>query len=131
MITLEKNDSGSLISYALTINADGTFAYKGGGVFGPSTMNSYISQKQLKQLIAEFDRAKFFSLKDDYSESLEGPLSCFPGHPSALISIRINGKSKTVRRNRVCGWPKPPKRLTDLEEKVAEIVAQASGLPIS
>jgi hypothetical protein len=124
MITFERIESGFVHNYILTITADGAFAFKGGGMFEPTTINSSISQKQLKQLMAEFDRAKFFSLEDDYSD---GPRSCWADGSSAFISIRIDGKSKKVGRNKVCDAPKPPQKLTKLENEIIEIALRRNG----
>ena len=121
MITYKRPDGWMCQDYKLTITADGAVVFN--TCLG-MTMNGSIPQRRLKQLIAEFDRAKFFSLQEDYSE---GPRSCLIDGPSAIISIRINGKSKTVRRNHVCRAPKPPKALTELENKIGEIVVRRGG----
>jgi hypothetical protein len=121
MITCQSPDGWLCQDYKLTIAADGAVVFK--NCLG-ITMNGSIPQNRLKQLIAEFDRAKFFSLQEDYSE---GPRSCLIDGPSAIISIRINGKSKTVRRNHDCEAPKPPKALTRLENKIGDIVVRRGG----
>jgi Domain of unknown function (DUF6438) len=125
MITYEINSGWLPPSYKLTITADGAVVFK--NKHNGTTLNGSISRKRLKELMAEFDRAKFFSLKEDYSE---GPRSCLVDLPSAFISIRINGKSKTVSRNHDCEAPKPPKKLAELENKIDEIVVQRGGFPI-
>ena len=121
MITYQRPDGWMCQDYKLTVTADGAVVFK--KCLGVA-MNGSIPQKLIKRLIAEFDRAKFFSLQEDYSE---GPRSCLIDGSSAIISIRINGKSKTVMRNQVCKAPKPPKALTELGNKIGEIVVRSGG----
>jgi hypothetical protein len=46
-----------------------------------------------------------------------------------FTSIRINGRSKTIKHNHGCRGPKVPKELTELEDKIDEIVNTAQWLP--
>jgi Domain of unknown function (DUF6438) len=129
MITLERTECfGFCPVYKLTITADGAVVFEGRRFVKQegATIKSAISQERLKQLIAEFDRVKFFSLEDDYSEIR---LSCPTDQPSAFTSIRINGKSKRINHYLGCGEPKVPKELTELETKIDEIVNTAQWLP--
>jgi Domain of unknown function (DUF6438) len=129
MITLERTECfGFCPVYKLTITADGVVVFEGRRFVKQegATIKSAISREQLKQLIAEFDRVKFFSLEDDYSETR---LSCPTDQPSAFTSIRINGKSKRINHYLGCSEPKVPKELTELENKIDEIVNTAQWLP--
>jgi Domain of unknown function (DUF6438) len=131
-ITLERTGCfGFCPNYKLTITADGAVVFEGGRFVKQegATIKSAISQDRLKQLMAEFDRVKFFSLEDDY---LDDPRVCaenWTDHPSAFTSIRINGKSKTIKHYHGCKGPKVPKELTELENKIDEIVNTAQWLP--
>jgi Domain of unknown function (DUF6438) len=128
-ITLERTECfGFCPVYKLTITADGAVVFEGRRFVKQegATVKSAISGERLKQLMAEFDRVKFFSLEDDYSEIR---LSCPTDQPSAITSIRINGKSKTVNHYLGCREPKVPKELTELENKIDEIVNTAQWLP--
>jgi Domain of unknown function (DUF6438) len=128
-ITLERTDCfGGCPVYKLTIIADGTVVFEGRRFVKQegAPIKSSVSRERLKQLIAEFDRVKFFSLEDDYSEIR---LSCPTDQPSAITSIRINGKSKTINHYLGCLEPKVPKGLTELENKIDEIVNTAQWLP--
>jgi Domain of unknown function (DUF6438) len=91
-----------------------------------ASIKSSVSRERLKQLMGEFDRVNYFSLEDDYSEIR---LSCPTDQPSAITSIRINGKSKTINHYLGCLEPKVPKGLTELENKIDEIVNTAQWLP--
>jgi Domain of unknown function (DUF6438) len=129
MITLERTECfGFCPVYKLTITADGAVEFEGRRFVKQEgvTIKSAITREQLKQLMAEFDRVKFFSLEDDYSEIR---LSCPTDQPSAFTSIRINGKSKRINHYLGCREPKVPKELTELENKIDEIVNTAQWLP--
>jgi len=132
MITLERTACyGFCPVYKLTITADGAVVFEGRRFVKQegATVKSVISREGLKQLMAEFDRVKFFSLEDDY---MDNPRVCAEketDNPSAFTSIRINGKSKTVRHYHGCSGPKVPRELTELENKIDEIVNTAQWLP--
>jgi len=132
MITLERTACfGFCPDYKLTITADGSVVFEGRRFVKQegATMKSAITQDQLKRLMVEFDRVKFFSLEDDY---MDNPRVCAENetdNPSAFTSIRINGKSKTVRHYHGCRGPKVPKEITELEDKIDEIVNTAQWLP--
>ena len=128
-ITLERTECfGFCPVYKLTITADGTVVFEGRRFVKQegAQIRSAVNRERLKQLMAEFDRVKFFSLEDDYSEIR---LSCPTDQPSAITSIRINGKSKTINHYLGCLEPKVPKGLTELENKIDEIVNTAQWLP--
>jgi len=127
-ITLERTECfGFCPVYKLTIAADGSVVFEGRRfVKQEGVTKSSVSPERLKQLMAEFDRVNFFSLEDDYSETR---LSCPTDQPSAITSIRINGKSKTINHYLGCLEPKVPKGLTELENKIDEIVNTAQWLP--
>ena len=127
-ITLERTECfGFCPVYKLTITADGSVVFEGRRFVKQEGVTiSSVSPERLKQLMAEFDRVKFFSLEDDYSETR---LSCPTDQPSAITSIRINGKSKTINHYLGCLEPKVPKGLTELENKIDEIVNTAQWLP--
>jgi hypothetical protein len=132
MITLERTECfGTCPIYKLTITAGGEVVFEGRRFVKREgkTIKSAVSQERLRELIAEFDRVKFFSLEDDYTS---GPRVCaeeWTDSPSAYTFIRINGKSKTVKHYHGCSGPKVPKELTELENKIDEIVNTAQWLP--
>lgn len=132
MITLERTVCfGTCPDYKLTITADGAVVFKGGRFVKKegATIKSAISNDRLKQLMAEFDRVKFFSLEDNYSDNRRVCDELWTDNPSAFTSIRINGKSKTINHYHGCRGPKVPKELTELENKIDEIVNTAQWLP--
>jgi Domain of unknown function (DUF6438) len=114
-------------TYKLTITADGAVVFEGRKYVKQegATIKSAVSQEQLKQLMAEIDRVKFFSMKDDYSFRT----LCAADHPSAITSIRINGKSNRIDHYLGCDRLEGPKALTELENKIDEIVNTAQWIP--
>jgi Domain of unknown function (DUF6438) len=132
MITLERTVClGFCPVYKLTITADGAVVFEGRQFVKQegATLKSAISQERLKQLMAEFDRVKFFSLEDSYTYDRHVCDMYETDHPSAFTSIRINGRSKTIKHYHGCQGPKVPKELTELENKIDEIVNTAQWLP--
>ncbi|OYT53193.1 MAG: hypothetical protein B6U72_06505 [Candidatus Altiarchaeales archaeon ex4484_2] len=97
-------------AYSLTIYGDGTVIYEGKmsvNVTGKRT--SKISQNKVKELVDEFYRINYFSLKDKYDR----PITDIP---HTITSIKINGKYKSVY-NRAGG----PRELNELENKIDEV----------
>jgi hypothetical protein len=72
---------------------------------------------------------KFFSLEDDYMEDRRVCDELATDNPTAYTSIRINGKSKTIKHYHGCRGPKVPKELTELENNIDKIVNTAQWLP--
>src|SRR5882672_2735190 len=132
MITLERaGDGRSRPRYKLIITADGSVVFEGRRWVKQegATIKSAISRERLKQLMAEFDRVKFFSLEDDYWRDRSVCDEVYSDAESVFTSIRINGESKTIRHYHGCRGPKVPKEITELEDKIDEIVNTAQWLP--
>ena len=130
MITLERGRGlNPSPEYKLIITGDGVVVFEGRHSVKQegATIKSAISQERLKQLIAEFDRVKFFSLEDDYWMDRSVCGAVFSDAESVYTYIRINGKSKTIRHYHGCR--NAPKELTELENKIDEIVNTAQWLP--
>jgi|SRR5687767_775249 len=66
LITLERSGcEGACQIYTLKISADGVVVYEGKQlVRRRGKAKSKITQEQLRQLISEFDKANYFSLRD-------------------------------------------------------------------
>ena len=131
MITLEKKGCfGICPVYKLTIAADGAVVFEGRRYVkeGGATKKSVINQEQLKELMAEIDRVKFF-LDDDYSSDSRACNEAMDDSQATITSIRSNGKSKTVSHFYGCTGPKGPKDIAELENKIDEIVNTAKWLP--
>jgi hypothetical protein len=141
IITLERATDafGVAPAYKLSIYADGTVIYKARphetapmynrkpNVNKRRTAKSKISQADIQQLISEFERIDYFSLKDDYGMSGGvGPTRDCPrlwtDQPSAYTSLIINGKSKRIAHYSGCKGNDAAEKLTQLENRIDEIV---------
>lgn len=113
VMTLDRGPCyGSCPVYKLTIYGNGTVLYEGG------TKTTSISEDKVRQLISEFEKADYFSLKDSYDQrSILG--MCHTDDSSATTSIAIGGRKKIV--NNYHGCPAPEKLIL-LENKIDEIV---------
>lgn len=116
IITLERTSCyDNCPIYKLTISGDGHVVYEGEqfvNVIGRKT--TQISQDKIIELVDEFYKADFFSLKDSY-ERYE-----ITDNPSTITSITLNGVVKTVRHYH--GDTNAPKKLIKLEDRIDEIV---------
>ena len=116
VITLERTICfGTCPDYTLTIQGDGTVTYEGRMfVRVEGTRTAIISEDKIRQLLSEFQRIDYFSLNDSYEEFGATDM------PSAITSLTINGKTKTVRHYH--GDFSAPEQLTELEDRIDEIV---------
>ena len=116
VITLERTVCfGVCPEYKLTVYGSGSVIYEGKRfvrVEGKRTIA--ISEEKVKQLLFEFKKIDYFSLNDSYEEFMATDM------PSAFTSLTVNGKTKTVRHYH--GDFSAPKELTELEDKIDEIV---------
>src|SRR5207253_387703 len=83
-------------------------------------ITSKISQEQLRQLISEFEKADYFSLRDSYIKNEDCPRGISTDMPSAYTSIQINGRRKAISHYYGCigkdeGFNVYPHELVELE----------------
>ena len=123
-ITLMRTDCyGGCSTYTLTINADGKVIYNGGNeVKQKGKVESRISQEKLKELLAAFKEINYFDLKSRYDYGGEGCPQFSYDQPSAITSLTMNGKTKTVNHSYGCRGSKELGQLTWLEGKIDEAV---------
>src|SRR4030095_1315907 len=123
LITLERGVCyGRCAQYVLTLNSDGSVVFDGKEetkVKGKATGS--ISKEDLKALLAQFDKVKFFQLEDRY-EFGNCPIKILDT-PSAITTLRVNGKAKTVRHYLGCVEDDPqhtsvPPALMELEQMI-------------
>ena len=123
LITLERGVCyGRCAQYVLTISSDGSVVFdgkEGTKVKGKATGS--ISNEDVKVLLAQFDKVKFFELEDRY-EFGNCPIK-ISDTPSAITTLRINGKTKTVRHYLGCVRDDPqhtsiPPGLMELEQTI-------------
>jgi len=138
LITFDRfpNAFGGGTRYTMTINSDGKVLFQrfrnpSVEQFDPKDIalepiHATIPAKAVAQLVAEFERIKFFSLKDRYAKTEDGCPGVWSDQGGAEISIRINGKEKTIGHYHGCareGLGKAyPEDLTSLEDKIDAVV---------
>ncbi len=116
VITLERTPCYGLCPvYKLTIYGKGRVVYEGEmfvKVTGKRT--STVSKRKIRQLISEFERIDYYSLKDSYEEYFVTDSS------SALTSITIDGETKAIAHYH--GDINAPEELSELEDKIDETI---------
>jgi hypothetical protein len=116
VITLERTPCfGQCPVYSLKIKGDGTVIYSGVQfVKITGIQETTISMDAVDQLLMEFEKADYFSLNDSYIKFGKSDM------PSANTSITLGGLTKAI--NHYLGDLTAPKSLTELENKIDEIV---------
>ncbi len=122
MIILERTACyGVCPIYKLTVKADGSVLFEGEKFTKTKgKAEGRISKEKVRELVKEFEKADFFDLNGEYD--------CYQmtDNPSALTSIQINGKKKSIDHYRGCrkgsaDFEKELSKLTELENKIDEI----------
>jgi hypothetical protein len=116
VITLERTACfGTCPVYSLTIKGDGIVVYVGEDhVRTKGVKETTISIADVNKLVLEFEKADYFSLNDSYTSFGVSDM------PSANTSITIGGISKSIKHYH--GDRSAPKQLTELEDKIDDIV---------
>jgi Domain of unknown function (DUF6438) len=114
---------GTCPAYKLTITANGSVEFEGRHfVKKKGLIRATISREQLKHLVAEFEKAKYFTLRDRYVDKEDGCAAVFTDSPTVKTSITIAGKTKSVEHYTGCQGLPVLERLTALEDKIDEVV---------
>jgi hypothetical protein len=115
VITLERSGCfGPCPAYKVTIYGSGKVVYRGDkNVRVAEERTISISPDKVAKLIEEFDKVKFFTLKDSYEG---GPTD----GTSATTSIKLNGKTKTIKDYHPA--PDSPPTLVELENIIDRTV---------
>jgi Domain of unknown function (DUF6438) len=123
-VTLERTICfGNCVPYKLSIDSEGKVIFEGfDKTKSEVTAEGKITHQQVKELIKEFEKADFFELKDSYQDEKDGCTWLVTDHPSEIISIQINGKTKKINHYFGCGAGTPTKILGELGSKIDEIV---------
>ncbi len=102
-------------AYRVTVYGNGEVIWEGDQyVAVPGVRLAVISQDQVRQLVAAFERTDYFALKDQYTEYM------VTDSPSAVTHFQRGGKGKTV--DHYHGDLNAPRKLTTLEAQIDEIV---------
>jgi acetamidase/formamidase len=113
---------GTCPSYKVTITQDGTVTFEGRDfVKTKGTVTAQIRSEEFQQLVDEFEKIKYFSLRDRYTESADGCTSVVTDNPNANTSLSLNGRVKSVSHYFGCRGPEVLPKLAALENKIDEI----------
>jgi hypothetical protein len=114
---------GTCPAYKLTISANGSVEFEGRHyVKKKGVVRATISREQLKHLVAEFEKAEYFTLQDRYVDKEDGCAAVRTDAPTVNTSITIAGETKSVKHYHGCEGPPALERLTALENKIDEVV---------
>ncbi|HSM18509.1 MAG TPA: DUF6438 domain-containing protein [Gemmatimonadales bacterium] len=121
-ITLERGPCfGTCPVYRLTVDGAGQVRYEGRAhVSVVGRDSAVISQSEVRRLLAEFDRAGFAQLADQYTA---GQPSCplyAPDSPTAITSLTQSGATKRVEHDYGCA--DVPRALTALERLIDDVI---------
>lgn len=110
VITLYRSGCyGNCPVYNIAIYGNGTVVYDGTiDVAAVGRRTSKISTEKFQQLVAEFEKANYFSLEDEYSFILDDP--------TITTSITIGGRRKTI-----VDYGQGPTELKNLAERIDEV----------
>jgi len=113
VITIERTGCfGTCPVYSAQIHADGTVVYVGkDNVKEIGERRFKISQERIQELIKEFQRINYFSLKDRYETDEKG--MSVTDQPTTTTSICLDGKKKSV-----VNYYYAPRELDALEDKI-------------
>lgn len=96
--------------YSVTVYGNGTVVYEGEHHVNVKGKRVYqISDEKIMELLVEFERADYFSLKDRY----EAPVTDLP---ATATSITMEGETKSVYN-----YHGAPEKLHELEDRIDEI----------
>ena len=123
LITLERGACfGPCPIYQVTIASDGTVTFAGRNyVKTKGTATAQIKSEDFNQLVSEFEKLNYFSLRDQYVNTSDGCNGFMTDMPSVKTSISLNGRSKSVSHYYGCRGPEIISALTALERKIDEI----------
>jgi hypothetical protein len=127
VITLERTICyGSCPMYTLTVKADGSVSFQpkyveGRAIVSGEMKRTSISRDKVKELLLQFAKADYFAFKDSYKLFDKECPESWTDHPSAITSLTINGKYKSVNHDYGCKGNIGLDRLTELEKQIDEI----------
>ena len=130
LITLERTPCfGTCPEYRITIAADGAVIFEGRRfVKNAGSAKSSISKEQVRELLAAFQKLNYFDLRDRYERPGDGCKQWATDHPTAVTSIRTNGKSKSVRHYYGCRGVDVLTELEKLEQAIDDVVNSAQWI---
>jgi hypothetical protein len=125
VITLERTACfGSCPVYRLVAGADGRVTYEGTAhVRQLGTASAQTPPDRLQHLLSEIDQAGYFSFANRYTPAEPVCGRYATDLPSAITSIRVNGRAKRIEHDYGCGAA--PGALMVLERRIDEVLGSA------
>jgi len=115
---------GDCMASVLSISSDGSVQFMAefidaeGNLVAMPPVWGDITVEDLKDLVSEFEKIDFFSLKNSYPENCPTSVK---NNPPVTTSITIAGKSKQVTRQFGCEVTPVLERLIALENKISRV----------
>ena len=117
--------------YELSIQPNGKVLFD--GIQDTATkgkVEDILSQEKIAELVAEIEKADFFSLENSYTYVSDNCPSWMTDAPTAILYINLNGKEKKITHSLGCKEEYGenttqkifPQQLYNLENKIDEIV---------
>jgi hypothetical protein len=120
---------GSCPVYSLNIKANGDVTFIGANTRVKGETASKISQEKIKLIIAEFERANFFKVDNNYTYTGSNCGSFMDDFPSEIITIKFLNLSKKVIHNFGCISSKEElKGITEVGKRIDEITESAKWI---
>lgn len=123
VITLKQENHCGCINccseYSVSISGDGTVTYEGVAAVSVRGKQVYsIQLDQVKELVNEFFRVDYFSLKERYiaKDNGNGTFTTIDHAAPVTTSIKVKGRNKTVY-----DFYGAPEKLKELEKKIYEL----------
>ena len=130
LITLERTMCyGPCPEYKITISAGGSVVFEGRRfVKTVGKAQSSISDQKLREILAAFATINYFELRNRYERSGDGCKQWITDHPTAITSLKINGRSKSVRHYYGCLGVEVLPELLKLERAIDDAVNSAQWI---
>ena len=116
-------------SYVLKISATGKVTYEGrASVKLIGQAESRISREKLRELILAFEKINYFDLRASFETPNDGCKDWVTDGPTAITSLTINGRSKSVRHYSGCRGIAELAELDKLEQAIDDAANTAQWI---
>ncbi len=125
VITLERTACfGGCPVYRIWVSADGKVGYEGRShVRRIGTAAGEVPPERVRVLVSELERAGYFSFSNRYTSAEPACGRYSTDSPSAITSVRFEGRSKRIEHDYGCG--NAPGALVVLEQRIDEVLNSA------
>jgi hypothetical protein len=125
VISLERTPCfGGCPVYRIWVSADGKIGYEGRShVRRVGTATGEVPVERVRVLLSELERAGYFSFANRYTSAEATCGRYSTDSPSAITSVRFEGRSKRIVHDYGCG--NAPGALVVLEQRIDEVLNSA------